>query len=116
MRTIFDFKDLYIHRDPVDFRNGINGLSAIVESEMKLDVKASALFIFANQRRTHMKILYFDRSGFALWLKKLEGSRVPWPKKFSEETISIAASDMALLLEGINVWTRFEDVHFDQVI
>ena len=116
MRPIFDFKDLYIHRDPVDFRNGINGLSAIVEGEMKLDLKASALFIFGNQRRSHMKILYFDRSGFALWLKKLDGSKFPWPKKFTEETISISVSDMALLLEGINVWTRFETVHFDQVI
>lgn len=116
MKSIFEFKDLFIHRGPVDMRKSINGLSAIVESEMKLDLKASALFIFSNQRRTHMKILYFDRSGFALWLKKLEGSKFPWPLKFSDETISIKVEDMELLLEGINVWTRFEDVHFDQVV
>jgi len=116
MKTIFDFKNLYIHRDPVDFRNGINGLSAIVEGEMKLDLKASALFIFGNQRRTHMKILYFDRSGFALWLKILDAAKFPWPRDTDEQTISISTADMALLLDGINVWSRFKDVHFDQVV
>lgn len=116
MKSIFDFENLYIHRSPVDMRKSINGLSAIVESEMKLDLKSSSIFIFANKPRTHMKILYFDRSGFALWLKKLEGSRFPWPHKGDVGTISISTKDMALLLEGINVWTRFEDVHFDHVI
>ncbi len=116
MKSIFDFEKLYLHRSPVDMRKSINGLSAIVQEEMKLDLKSSSLFIFANQKRTHMKILYFDRSGFALWLKRLEGSKFPWPKKITDETILLSASDMALLLEGINVWTRFEDVHFEQVV
>ena len=116
MKSIHVFENLYIHRGFVDMRKSINGLSAIVEGEMKLDLKASALFIFSNQKRTHMKILYFDRSGFALWLKKLEGSKFPWPKNMTEDTILIAVKDMELLLEGINVWTRFEDVHFETVI
>jgi transposase len=116
MKSIFDFKNLYIHRDPVDMRKNINGLSAIVQEEMKLDLKSSSLFIFCNERRTHMKILYFDRSGFALWLKRLEGSKFSWPLKFDQEIISVSAKDMELLLEGINVWTRFEDVHFEHVV
>jgi transposase len=97
-------------------RKSINGLSAIVETEMKLDLKGASLFIFTNKPRTHMKILYFDRSGFALWLKRLEGSKFPWPKTSDTGTIAILAKDMALLLEGINVWTRFEDVHFERVV
>src|ERR1700733_7746273 len=102
MKSIFDFKNLYIHRNPVDLRKSINGLSSIVAEEMKLDLKGSSLFIFSNQRRTHMKILYFDRSGFALWLKRLEGEKFPWPRNFDKEIISIEAKEMALLLEGIN--------------
>ena len=116
MRSIFDFKNLYIHRLPVDMRKNINGLSVIVQEEMKLDLKSSSLFIFCNQRRTRLKILYFDRSGFALWLKRLEESKFPWPKDYDEETISISTQDMALLLEGINVWSRFEEVHFEHVV
>lgn len=116
MKSIFDFSNLYIHRMPVDLRKNINGLSVIVKEEMKLDLKSQSAFIFCNQRRTHMKILYFDRSGFALWLKRLEGTKFSWPLKLSDETISITAKDMAMLLEGINLWTRFEEVHFDHLI
>ena len=116
MKSIFDFKNLYIHRDAVDLRKSINGLSVIVKEEMSLDLKSSSLFIFCNERRTHMKILYFDRSGFALWLKRLEDSKFSWPKKFDDATIEITAENMALLLEGINVWTRFSDVHFAHVV
>ena len=97
-------------------RKSINGLSAIVAEEMGLDLKASAIFIFCNKPRTHMKILYFDRSGFALWLKRLEESKFSWPLKFDDETILITAKDLELLLEGINIWTRFSDVHFEQVV
>lgn len=116
MKSIYEFQSLYIHRDPVDMRKNINGLSAIVVAEMKLDLKSQSAFIFCNQRRTHMKILYFDRSGFALWLKRLDVSKFSWPRALPDETIVIKAEDMALLLEGINVWTRFEEVHFDHVV
>jgi transposase len=116
MKSISDFENLYIHRAPVDLRKNINGLSAVVQEEMKLDLKSSSLFIFCNQRRTHMKILYFDRSGIALWLKRLEDSKFSWPTKFDDETIPLLAKDLELLLEGINVWTRFETVHFDHVV
>lgn len=115
MKSIFEFKRIYIHRNPVDLRKNINGLSAIVAQEMKLDLKASALFIFCNKLRTHMKILYFDRSGFALWLKRLEDSKFPWPRNFEEEIISMEAKNLELLLDGINVWSRFNDVHFDHI-
>jgi transposase len=116
MRSFREFDVLYIHRAPVDMRKNINGLAAIVQEEMKLDLRSSTLFIFCNERRTRMKILYFDRSGFALWLKRLENSKFPWPKNFEQETILITREDMALLLDGVNVWSRFEEVHFEHVV
>lgn len=97
-------------------RKSINGLAAIVEAEMRLDLKSPSLFIFTNQRRTHMKVLYFDRSGFALWFKRLEDSKFPWPTLMSSESIKINVDDLALLLDGVNVWTRFEEVHFERFL
>jgi len=97
-------------------RKSINGLSIIVAEEMKLDLKSSSLFIFTNKRRTHMKILYFDKSGFALWLKRLEGTNFSWPKKMEKEVIEVEAKDLELLLEGLNIWTRFKEVDFEYVI
>lgn len=48
---------VYLHRDPVDFRMGINGLSILVEQAMHLNPMISALFVFGNRRRDRIKIL-----------------------------------------------------------
>jgi transposase len=116
VKPVSSFDFIYIYRRPVDMRKSINGLSVIVDQEMRLDLKRSALFIFCNKRRTHMKMLYFDRSGFALWLKRLEEAKFSWPRNLEDEVIEIASADLELLLEGINIWTRFEKVHFDHVV
>jgi len=100
----------------VDMRKSICGLSIIVDQEMELDLKLNSLFIFINRRRTHMKMLYFDNSGFALWLKKLEESRFPWTKTIEKDIIEISATDLNLLLDGVNIWTRFEKVCFEHVV
>ena len=100
----------------MDMRKSIPGLSVIVATEMNLDLKSSALFIFSNKPRTHIKILYFDKSGFALWLKKLEGAKFPWPKLEEDEVISIGAKDLEFILDGVNIWSRFKEVHFENII
>lgn len=116
MKSVVEFEHLYVHREAVDMRKSINGLSVIVKEEMGLELEGSSLFIFCNRRRTHMKMLYFDRSGFCLWLKRLEGEKFPWPKQMEDSVLSIDPKDMKLLLEGINVWTRFKAVHFQKVV
>ncbi len=116
MRAITEFQSFYVHRAPVDLRKNIYGLAAIVEAEMKLELRAPSLFIFCNLRRNLIKIVYFDRSGFALWMKRLEESKFPWPRKCDAETIAVTAEDLKLVLDGVNVWTRFEEVCFETLI
>ncbi|PIP91540.1 MAG: IS66 family insertion sequence hypothetical protein [Bdellovibrionales bacterium CG22_combo_CG10-13_8_21_14_all_38_13] len=116
MKAISEFKNIVIHKAPVDLRKSINGLSIIVSEELGLDLKSKSLFVFTNRRRSHMKILYFDKSGFALWLKRLEGTKFSWPKKIEKDIIEIEARDMELLLDGLNIWTRFKEVDFDYVV
>ena len=65
--------------DPVDFRMGINGLSVLIESSLKYDAFSENLFCFTNKRRNQIKVLYWERSGFCLWLKRLEEERFKWP-------------------------------------
>jgi transposase len=116
VKATSSFENIYLCREFVDFRKSINGLSIFVESEMKLDLRESSLFIFCNKRRTHMKMLYFDRSGFALWLKRLEDAKFSWPKNIDRDVIDIESSDLDLLLDGINIWTRFESVYFESLV
>ncbi len=56
--------------DPVDFRMGINGLSVLIEASLKYDPFSRNLFCFTNKRRNQIKVLYWERSGFCLWLKE----------------------------------------------
>lgn len=117
MKSIHNFGSIFIHKDYVDMRKSINGLSFIVASEMKLNLKTNSLFIFTNKPRTHLKILYFDKSGFALWLKRLEQSKFPWPKNdAAEAVISITAEDLQFILDGVNIWSRFKEVYFENII
>ncbi len=65
--TVFRFDDglrIYVRRDPVDFRVGINGLSILVEQSMRLNPMDTSLYIFSNRRRDRIKILGWDGSGF----------------------------------------------------
>ena len=75
---------VYLHRDPVDFRKAINGLSLMVEQAMSLSPFEAALFVFCYKRRDQLKVLYWDNTGFCLWQKRLEKDTFKWPHKHTE--------------------------------
>ena len=93
--------DVYLHREPVDFRKAINGLSVIVEDALGLSPFSPALFVFCNKRRTQLKVLYWDETGFALWQKRLEKEKFKWPKR-GDSAIHITHEQWLWLLRGFN--------------
>ena len=70
---------VYVYLHPVDFRKSINGLSALVELELKLDPFMPALFVFGNRQRDKVKVLYWERNGFVLWYKRWRSSAFAGP-------------------------------------
>lgn len=70
---------IYLAQEPVDFRLGINGLSVLVEATLAFDPFSRNLFCFTNKRRNQIKVLYWQRSGFCLWQKRLEEEKFKWP-------------------------------------
>jgi len=83
-------------------RKSFNGLSALVKHKMKADPLSGQLFVFINRRKTQMKILYFDVSGYAIWSKRLEqGQFVSRHKGGVKQAISFA--QLQCLLEGIEI-------------
>lgn len=103
MMLLSSFEGIYLCREFVDFRKSIDGLSSIVE-EMGLDVFGKYLFIFCSRRRNRLKILYWDRTGFALWYKRLERERFHWPKSDAQAAIELDAEKLRWLLSGIDIW------------
>nr|WP_326972691.1 IS66 family insertion sequence element accessory protein TnpB [Burkholderia oklahomensis] len=82
--AVFRFDDdlkVYLHRDPVDFRYGMNSLSILVEQSMRLNPMDASLYVFGNRRRDRIKILGWDGNGFWLLMKRLEADRFTWPDK-----------------------------------
>ena len=90
---------IWLCTEPTDMRKSFNGLSALVKHKMKADPLSGQLFVFINRRKTQMKILYFDVSGYAIWSKRLEqGHFVSRHKGGVKQAISFA--QLQCLLEG----------------
>ena len=105
---------IFVLPGATDSRKQINGLSVIVQEELSCDVFSGNLFLFCNRRRTHLKALYWDRTGFCLWLKQLEKDRFPWPhaEKAARE---ITAEQLRMLLEGIDFWRAYTRLEYSQL-
>lgn len=93
---------VYLHRDPIDFRAGINSLAILVEQSMGLSPFERAVFVFCNRRRTRMKLLFFERSGFVLVLKALPEDRFRWPRR-EAPVVTLDTEQLRWLLDGIDL-------------
>ena len=102
---------IYIAQEPVDFRLGINGLSTMVEATLKFDPFSRNLFCFVNKRRNQIKVLYWQRSGFCLWLKRLEEEKFKWPvhlpplqsASLRPPVVTLSEEQFLWLLEGLDL-------------
>jgi transposase len=118
MKSVSEFEEVLIHREPVDMRRGINGLCELVAAENMGDLMKPHLFVFCGKRRHSIKVLYFDKSGFAMWQKKLEKDRFHWPRKFLEDVVHLTAEQFEWLLDGYDVWKMkpFKELNFEKLI
>src|SRR5260370_30984077 len=95
---------VYLAAEPVDLRRGHDGLVAIVRNEWHLNPFDGHLFVFLGRRLDRVKILVWDRNGFALYYKKLSQGRFRMPTITSGAArIEIDATTLAMLLDGIDV-------------
>ncbi|MGH9667633.1 MAG: IS66 family insertion sequence element accessory protein TnpB [Bryobacteraceae bacterium] len=85
-------------------RKSFDGLHALVTQTMELDPFAGHLFVFGNRRRDRVKILYWDRDGFAVWAKRLEEGTYAMPfEDNGERRREITAQELGALLSGIDL-------------
>ena len=95
---------VYLCACPCDMRRSFDGLHALVTDCLKLDAFGGHLFVFANRRRDRVKILYWDRDGFAVWAKRLEQGTYAMPFEEGEQPRQeITAQELGALLSGIDL-------------
>ncbi len=89
MKGLSEIGEVYLYREMVDFRKAINGLVVIIEQQMQLSPYEDAVFVFCNRARDKLKIVYWDRTGFCLWYKRLEQDRFKWPCKINKVVLTL---------------------------
>ena len=104
MRPDAKVQKVYLYPKPVDFRKSINGLAALVALDIKVEVFNPVLFVFLNRARNQVKILYWERNGFCLWLKRLEAERFKTQRDAGDAAIELTVDELNWLLDGIDLW------------
>lgn len=91
---------VFVYGQPVSMRQSYDGLYALVRHHMQMDPLSGDLFAFINRRANQIKVLYFDRSGWCVWSKRLEQGRLlsDWE---GVRTREMDWTGLKLLLEGI---------------
>jgi len=93
---------VFVAAGSTDLRRGFDGLAQLARGPLAQDPLAGHLFVFANRRRDRVKILYWDRDGFAIWMKRLEKGSFRWPKA-DAGGVEIQPAELAALLGGIDL-------------
>ncbi len=93
---------VYIALGVTDMRKSINGLSLLVEEEFGLDLFSGSMFAFCNRRRDLVKILYWQKNGFCIWMKRLEQDIFRWPDS-EEEVMEVNQVALDWLLQGLDL-------------
>ena len=100
-------KRVFMAVGSTDMRKSINGLSVLVERSMEMNPFDGDLFVFCNRRKNMIKILYWDKNGFALWHKRLEKHRFHWPTT-TDGVVSLCAKELEWLFAGFD-YTRVHE-------
>ena len=96
---------VYLCLSACDMRKSFDGLHTLVREHLELDAFGGHLFVFTSRRRDRVKILYWDRDGFAVWSKRLEEGTyaIPLGDGSDERRREITAQELGALLSGIDL-------------
>ena len=96
---------IYLATEPCDMRKGFDSLAALVRETFGDDPLSGHLFVFRSRRADRLKVLWWDRDGYAIWMKRLEKGTfrlaVPDASRGAAR-VEIPRRDLAMLLEGID--------------
>ena len=93
---------VYLALGVTDLRKSINGLAVLTSDRLEEDALSGHYFVFCNRSRSLIKILYWDRNGFCLWMKRLEKDKFRWPP-IGPKKVQMSRRELSWLLEGLTL-------------
>lgn len=97
---------IYIAKQPVNMRKSFNGLAGVVREQLDLDPLSGHLFCFFNRRKTLMKLLFYDSTGFSIFYKRLAQGTFQLPDFHPEQlTTTVSPATLAMIFDGIDLST-----------
>ena len=93
---------IFLAVQPADMRRSFDGLAAMTREVIGRDPLSGHLFVFRNRKGDRVKVLFWDRSGFCLWYKRLEEGVFHFPAGVGG-SVEVEAAELALVLEGIDL-------------
>jgi len=96
---------IFVARQPADLRKSIDGLALLTREVIRQDPLSGHLFVFFNKVGHRVKILFWDRTGYVIWYKRLETARIRLPAE-GAVSLELEAAQLRLLLDGIGPVAR----------
>jgi transposase len=93
---------IFLCLEPADMRRSFDGLFMMSEKIVRQNPFSGHLFVFANKRKDRLKVLYWDRDGFAIWYKRLEEGTFSF-EEVGSGGVEIDAFRLSLLLGGVDL-------------
>jgi transposase len=94
---------------------GFDGLSGLVRDALQKDPLSGDVFIFFNKRRSQVKLLLWERDGFSVYHKRLEGGTYELPSLTDPSTsVELRSDELMLILQGISLKSVQRRKRFDQ--
>lgn len=94
---------IFVATEATDLRKSYDGLAALVEGTFGHSLFAGDAFVFVNRRATQVRVLYWDRDGYCIWMKRLEsGTFRRAAAADGQALIEVDVGELMMLLEGID--------------
>ena len=105
MLTLPPSVHVYVAVEPTDMRKSFDGLSALVAERFGADPLSGHLFVFRNRRGDQARILFWDRTGYCIYAKKLARGRFHMARQPPNGAthVEVEAAELSLMLEGIDL-------------
>jgi len=103
MLALSDTCRYFLYHPAADMRKSFYTLASIVQQQMQGDPLSGDIFIFLSRRRNQIKLLRWEKDGFAIYMKRLEAGTYELPLQPDGNSYSISYHRLMLILEGISL-------------